>query len=233
MPEFKSFEHKLLKRWKHNVEKLIQTSLEELRQIDNEGTPSQSNSRLIFPVKGNHETRISEQEARFLFVKQIENQPDFYYSVETPTSERYRFTGVPEPRIDPKGKSGSIDVCLYERVSDQYERKHLIEFKAHNVDVDDFKKDFLKLKYENNGKTLTNYFVHILKTFDAGTIDSLKKKYQKAFEINDKSQPITNSIIIALCFLELKPKYSSANKILFLNECNFNEQLDNLKKESK
>ncbi|GHT57120.1 hypothetical protein AGMMS49982_24130 [Bacteroidia bacterium] len=183
------------------AEKLIKASLEELVRIDSEGgePPTSSSSRLIFPITRNKERRVSEQEAKFLFAKQLENQTDFYYSVETPTEETYRFSGVPEPQIDPDGLSARIDICLYKKVGSKYEREHLIEFKAHNVDVADFKKDFLKLFLEKS--TGTNYFVHVIKSFNNNTIDSLKKKYKSAFKFGAKEKN-RNDVKVYLCVLE-------------------------------
>jgi hypothetical protein len=76
-----------------NVEVLIIKSFQELGTI---GSP-QSNSRLIFPqywTGGNPcSERVSEQEARFLFVKQLETDknPQYYYSVEAPTKNKYDY----------------------------------------------------------------------------------------------------------------------------------------------
>ncbi len=60
-----------------------------------------SGSRLIFPCYSktyrNGERRISEQELRFVFIEQFnqycdETGWDAYYSVETPTEWKYRFS---------------------------------------------------------------------------------------------------------------------------------------------
>ena len=56
---------------------------------------SQYDSNLIFPEysgRQNGAIRVSEQEARFAFTESLSATP-FFYSVETPTEEEYRFTG--------------------------------------------------------------------------------------------------------------------------------------------
>jgi len=169
--------------------------------------------------------RVSEQEARFLFTRELESQTEYYYSVETPTMETYRFSGVDIPKIAEDGRSGNVDVCLYDS---QHQRIHLVEFKAHNVDVVDMLKDFLKLRYDNDGEKLTNYFVHLLETYNKGTIDNLIGKYKTIFEFRDEDYErnnnlIKNDVVVCLCFLNEK-------QILFFDETDVNEKLNTLKK---
>jgi hypothetical protein len=206
---------------KNPLKELIEESLEELLKIDNEKQQPSSGSRIIFPVKRDGSVRVSEQEAKQLFLKQLENQTHFVYSVETPTKYTYSGFAKKQPRIysDPnKGRSGSMDVCLHEAVNNRFERRHLIEFKARNTDEADIAKDFLKLKYENDDKQkLINYFVHIIEKSDDSAIDSLNTKYQNAFAIQnsnfEKLHPVKNKIIVYLCFLDR----SDNPQILFLD----------------
>ena len=66
-----------------------------------EFTQGDNGSRLIFPhystAYRDGETRISEQELRFVFIEQfnaycVENNLMLFYSVETPTEYKYTFT---------------------------------------------------------------------------------------------------------------------------------------------
>jgi len=180
---------------------LIKESLQELQKINCENKISDKNSesRLIFPKycvgKDKHKDtkRISEQEARFLFVRILENQKSFYYSVETPTKERYKdfskrnkdsSENKPDIAGENEGRSASIDVTLYEKDDDNnnFCRKHLIEFKQGNVET--CKKDFLKLLYDEDG--LTNYYVNILDRDNIKKWRTLKSiiidKYKKAID---------------------------------------------------
>ncbi|GHV48911.1 hypothetical protein FACS1894181_06040 [Bacteroidia bacterium] len=215
------------------VEELIVKALEELLSIDSEGTCLQSDSKLIYPQyrkeEGEAKRRVSEQEARFLFVKQLEGQTDYSYSVETPTSLKYSGFTEGKPIIDEtNGRSARIDVCLYTKEKD-YKRKHLIEFKAHNMKQGDINKDFLKLKYDNiNRERTTNYFVHILDSFDNGTKTSLLKKYRAAFDYYgteaDDEDLVKNEVKIFVCLLSSKPDH-----ILLLNDkSNLEEELNKL-----
>ena len=203
------------------AEDLILKSLEKLQKIGNESEKKgdEKEPKLIFPSYSNGEKRISEQEARFLFVRELENQKDedFYYSVETPTILKYRFSEVrgkkkEHPEINKEtGESGKSDVCIYD---ENFDRKHLIEFKALNKNSFDFKKDFIKLKYDPKVSNEPNYFVHILKSYDAGTVKSLITKYNAAFDVPvdektkiDNNIEKENEIIVFLCVLEVPETY--------------------------
>src|SRR5690349_1901655 len=77
---------------------------------------------LIFPCKRDGTIRISEQEAKLLFVQHLTVDQKYYFCVETPTAETYQ----------QKGKtpiSARVDLTLLGG-----ERKPLahIELKAHN-----------------------------------------------------------------------------------------------------
>jgi hypothetical protein len=212
-----------------NTNQLVTNSLRELIGVWN----CKSDSKLIFPpYRETEERRVSEQEARFLFVKQLEKQKEFYYSVETPTSKKYRFGENPEhPRISDNGRSGSMDVSLYKTKAGK-PVSH-IEFKAHNVKTHGFLKDFVKLRYENDGSKLTNYFVHIIKTYDKGTINSLIEKYNSAFAYKDedfeRTHPgaLKNRIVVCVCFLS-HDKYEGKKQILFFDESSCKLELGNI-----
>jgi hypothetical protein len=219
------------------VEELIETSLEELLEIGSETAPppAASDSRIIYPVKRDTNTnkrRVSEQEAKQLFLKQLENQTHFFYSVETPTLKTFRFQGLSAPALANDGRSASIDVCLYEATGTGYKRKHYVEFKAHNVKKFSISKDFFKLRYDNDGVSMINYFVHVIETFDKGTINRLRDKYQNAFKPQDSdfanAQSVKNKIIVCLCVLTLKKKYAGKPQILFMDEANYQSELDKL-----
>ena len=240
----------------NEVEELIKNSLQKLQQIglENKNCHKNQESRLIFPKYRDRDNkngkkqednkdnenqkdnkRISEQEARFLFVRELENAKDtysFYYSVETPTEFGYRFSENGK-KINPKkdntdGQSGKIDICIYDT---DCNRKHLVEFKAHNSDIHDFSKDFIKLKYEPKKEKLNNapnYFVHILKSYDDGTIRSLEKKYGEAFAITVDEYNNANKVIVFLCILELKEKYKGKETIIYFDEKDYIEKLGKL-----
>ena len=167
------------------VEQLIKKSLKELKDIswENSNATVNQNSRLIFPQTRKDVKRISEQEARFLFVRELEKQNDFYYSVETPTKQIYNFQQYPKivksEDAKPGEKSASIDVTVYAKnENNKFIRKHLIEFKFDNVDT--CEKDFLKLLCDD--ETKINYYINILDNTHSDTLTNLEKKFNKAFE---------------------------------------------------
>jgi hypothetical protein len=211
---------------KEKVEALIIKSFQELNTIGREfGHKLPKNgSRLIFPQYMKREkgkTRVSEQEARFLFVKQLEEDKEcpFYYSIEAPTKEKYKFSEKREnknrekksPIIINTGRSANIDVCLY---NSNFKRTNLIEFKSGNPKQHDYSKDFLKLLCDE--QNLTNYFVHIVDVDDLSkrnTVSNIKKKYSDA--INNFEQATSNLIIFLFNITgKVIHKYCIENKTL-------------------
>ena len=145
-------------------------------------------SRIIFPKYSekyrNGETRLSEQELRFIFVEQFNDycnnhqEMHWFYSVETPTEEKYQFSEsgakLEQPKKvdagDKNGQSAMVDLAIHD---EQLNRIALIEFKALNPEASCFKKDFIKLSEE---PTTLTYFIMYVRTHDAGTLNSLKLK---------------------------------------------------------
>ena len=150
-----------------------------------EFTQGDNGSRLIFPhystVYRDGETRISEQELRFVFIEQFnaycaENNLKLFYSVETPTEYKYTFTDKNNPHKDEDGQSAMFDLCIH---NEKLERIALIEFKALNPDKFCYKKDFCKLEVEKEGKTeLETFFIMMVKNADKGTLKSINAKIQ-------------------------------------------------------
>ena len=129
--------------------------------------------------------RISEQEARFAFISILERTHethDFFYSVEAPTEQKYKFSGKDingneidkdEPIISDAGRSARVDVCLYSNT--EVPKKYYIEFKCRTVKQPPITKDFLKLLQDNNNEC--NFFVHIIENHDDNTIKTIRERY--------------------------------------------------------
>lgn len=142
-------------------------------------------SRIIFPSYSkkyrNGETRISEQELRFVFIEQFNKYCDTFdfnafYSIETPTEEKYIFSDKSNPHKvapgdDEKGRSASVDLTIH---SASGERFCLMEFKSHNPELFAYKKDFAKL----NGEPASGIFVQILENANDRTIKNIREKIQ-------------------------------------------------------
>ena len=176
-----------------HIDAIIDQTFKSLRIVyDNhqENSPQKPDtgiSRIVFPQYSkqyrNGETRLSEQELRFLFVEKFNQYCDFYnlpwfYSVETPTEYQYVFSENGEKEDTPhkaeegeKGQSAMVDFAIHDDTINK--RIALVEFKALNPDKLCFTKDFAKLNAEPVENT---YFVMYVKSHNAGTIDSLKLK---------------------------------------------------------
>lgn len=158
--------------------------------------------------------RISEQELRFIFVEQlnkyaVEENMDLYYSVETPTDESYVFDednggpkvvsksnktdgGENENNIN-KGVSARIDLVIMAKEADgTFKRVALIEFKAHNPDVNDYKKDICKLinEEENNPECL-KYFIQIINVKNLKrTLKNITEKIKDTNALKEKGKKL-------------------------------------------
>lgn len=189
------------------LEKIIVDSLKELKKIAHENgvANKEQKSRLIFPKKRSNDlSRISEQEARFLFIRELEKKErkhDFYYSIETPTNNVYQFSEGGKkikPKIG-KGQSASIDVTLYTKEDNRFQRKHLIEFKQGNINT--CEKDFLKLLFDTDG--LHNFYINIIERENLSkrnTLESIVNKYQNAINDLKKENQKYNSRLTIILF---------------------------------
>jgi len=166
-----------------HIEKIINKTFEVIQQVykcQQEAHycigKSKKSSRILFPKKRNGETRISEQELRFVFVEQlnleIKSGWDVFYSVETPTNDTYLFSKTDEPHADPYGQSGNFDMVIYDN---KFNRIALIEFKANNSTLKEYRKDFCKLNNSKENVKL-KYFIQIVKNTNSGTFSNLHKK---------------------------------------------------------
>lgn len=180
----KTREH--IERIIHNTYKIIQSVYDNQKEAEGRksGAPSPL-SRIIYPKYRNDKTRFSEQELRFIFVEQLNKEIsegwDVYYSIETPTTKRYKFKDEEYPKVysenEKGGQSAQFDLVIH---NNKYQRIALIEFKANNTLAMHHEKDFVKLNKEGSNDILT-YFLEIVKSSDADTVDSLTKK-KKSFK---------------------------------------------------
>jgi hypothetical protein len=165
-----------------SIEKHIENSLREISKIYKKNDSRHAQSRLIFPKKSNGKIRVSEQEARFLFVQEIEKQKEFYYSVETPTEEKFKGFAKENPELAEDGRSGAVDVSLH---NSSGEKLSHIEFKCKTLSRG-VKKDFLKLLVEKS-ETGQNYFIHIVEKFGSRTVKTNEKYYSEVLKSLEKT----------------------------------------------
>ena len=178
-----------------HIEQIIENTFEVLKEVHSkqkEGYnqhPSGNKSRIIFPQYSkeyrNGETRLSEQELRFIFVEQFnkycDNKLSWFYSVETPTEHKYIFSERGVKNSNPnmtdnkgEGQSAMVDFAIHDET---LKRIALVEFKALNPHKLSFIKDFKKLNAEPIDDT---YFIMYIKSSDSGTINNLKLKVKSS-----------------------------------------------------
>lgn len=141
-------------------------------------------SRIIFPSYSkkfrNGETRICKQELRSVFIEQFNkycDTSDFnaFYSIETPTIEKYDFSDTSNPHMvtpgNKEGQSAMVDLTIHGASG---ERLCIMEFKFQNPLPFAYKKDIAKL----NAETSSGILVQILKSADDRTIKNIRTKIQ-------------------------------------------------------
>lgn len=157
-------------------------------------------SRIIFPSYSRNyrkaKRRFSEQELRFVFLEQFneyckdpDTAWDVYYSVETPTEWKYKFSKADKPHKtdDGSGESASFDVCIHDKTG---KRICMIEFKAGNPEPSHYIKDFVKqaneVSFEKGEKKkhlpqeeVVQFFVHILERQYSNTETKIHEKIRK------------------------------------------------------
>lgn len=164
-----------------------------------------THTKMVIPSYRNGEPRISEQELRFAFIEALYNvcNPNILYSIETPTKDTYQFSKDGNkfdfPQAGQGGRSGEIDLVLYEKKGNSFHRACIIEFKANSKSEYEFKKDFLKLHNPEEGnEDVHRYFIVIYKSKDSKVICELSRiisenwdkchnnceKYQQCIPVN-------------------------------------------------
>lgn len=198
---------------KSHIARIIDNTFEMVSKVyanNKENSPKKEaiGSRLVFPHYStnyrNGETRISEQELRFIFVEQFitycdDNNLEWYYSVETPTEKKYSFTNN-NPRCSEDGQSAMIDLTIHD---ENFNRIAIIEFKALNPKRFCFEKDFVKLSSETEGTDILPYFIMMIKSSDQETLKSIASKVCakgdttlfRCIQLEDTSKEITKDIL--------------------------------------
>lgn len=165
--------------------------------------------KLMFPSKRKEQfLRYSEQEFKQLFIETFctsKEAEGLRYSVETPTRRGYVFPKNADPRVDDNyGISGNVDLCIHKKVNDEWQCLHMVEFKAHNVQLRDMEKDLLKLSVDLPEDELNkeNFFIHIIYSANDKTLTSLQEKYDecRAF-IAKQTARHSKEIIVYLLFV--------------------------------
>jgi len=146
--------------------------------------------RLIFPFSRTDVARVSEQESRVLLCQLLE-QSGLYYSVETPTREKYTQSGSYD-------LSGRVDVTVYSSRS-ATDRLLNVELKAGTPPMEAFRKDFEKLTREG----IEGLWFHTLAAAGSRTVENLTAKMAEALGLlATHTSAARHTIVVAVCLLE-------------------------------
>ncbi|WP_372744147.1 hypothetical protein [Lutibacter sp.] len=184
--------------------------LKRLKNIGYEKNSFVSSGQLIFPSKSDVK-RISEQELKQLFIEVfIKDYTSLFYSIETPTVNKYSFTNEPNQikvgdDVD-KGQSALLDMCVFENEKEFYKRILNIEFKHKNATKKNISKDLLKLIHEEQNGA----FILLLKNTDNGTLKSVLNKFSNSFVAHNKKW--NGDKYIQLIILSLEEKKDNNGK---------------------
>jgi hypothetical protein len=161
--------------------------------VDVHSEPCGLTPRLILPEKRNKDVRISEQESRILYCGLL-NTLNYYYSIETPTEQKYMQLGT-------KPISASSDLSLYRHDGGVLKKVMNVEFKAHNPSFEHIRKDIEKLVREG----IPGNWFHTLKSIDNRTLPVLFEKLSKSLkDFADEALGIGVSILFCFCVIEKK-----------------------------
>ncbi|GAA4026408.1 hypothetical protein GCM10022386_07270 [Flavobacterium cheonhonense] len=178
--------------------------LERLNDMKYELHGGDSEEQLIFPkkIQGNGKRpkdRISEQELRQLFIEEFKlAYSSLFYSIETPTIKKYRFRDTNES-VEAKKQSALHDMCVFEKVGNDFKRRLNIEFKYGNRAIGSTAKDIEKLICEEENGA----FIHLLKNTRRDTLCNEGKtgvfdKLYKSFLDNNGNWIDTNKSILLI-----------------------------------
>ena len=191
-----------MEAFKEKLESVINHTFDILRN-------NSSESRIIFPKYRNQSKRVCEQELRFVFVEQLQillEKYDLFYSVETPTQDKYKFTQNRQnivPETDKNGQSASFDLTIVDKSGNIIA---IIEFKAKMASEHEYAKDLCKL-WNPKEKSSYKYFLNLFEKIENGTEESLKEKITP--EKNNwisKKQSSEKIIVMAQSLREYDPK---------------------------
>ena len=216
--------------------KVCKNVLKRLKKTDSENEGKYFKEKLIFPIDRDNEKRISEQELRFLFIEEFKNNSNLFYSVETPTKDKYKFgSSLRDIKIDKNGQSASIDLTIFDKKNNGYKRVLNVEFKYSNVKISKIAKDILKLVNEKENGA----FILLLKNTNKGTLCNKRKsgvldKIYKSFEEYKEYWKDNKYVDIAILSLEEKNNkaFIIYRKIIKKDLSKLNEifNMDNLNK---
>lgn len=168
------------------------------------GTVGALTAKLVLPPRNNQDVRISEEEARFIYASVLTRAGRYFFSVETPTEEKYSFTND----ADASPRSALSDLTLW-TFDHGFKKQANVEFKAGNPPVEHIRKDIEKLIREGATQRVAGNWFHLLKNVDGGTLPRLFVKFQEAFiKTAGVVARATDMQPIVFCFCVLDKKWA-------------------------
>ena len=167
-------------------------------------TDGDAGSGLIFPTLGGKPgadagpVRVSEQESKVLLCQLLEEKR-FFYSVETPTKNKFAFAPPPlDPLRVPRQLSARTDVTIHSDRRDAKDRLLAVELKAGLAPTASFQKDFEKLIRER----VPGLWFHTLSRGGQRRLASLADNMARAWSgVTSIAEGHGHRITFALCIL--------------------------------
>ena len=142
--------------------------------------------------------RVSEQELRFVFVEQLNKKlsSGYYYSIETPTDDKYKFSenGKECKPVRGIGQSGNFDLTIQNA---NKEKIAIIEFKSKSATHHSYAKDLCKLWNKDEGKEdkTLRYFINVFETMDGKTRGKVIEKITNNEYFQKQADDISVTIV--------------------------------------
>lgn len=169
--------------------------------------------RLVFPryrnrYRNKESLRVSEQEARFAFIEALCQGP-FRYSVETPTSKLYQFTGD-------TAVSAKTDLSLYDATGKTSICN--VEFKAKGVSLSAENKRIYKDVQKLLREPVWGLWFHLLEGVDNSTIPNfLSVMVKQVGKVKDEPKYNVEAPGLTLHICVLRHGFSLQKDVLFSN----------------
>lgn len=180
--------------------------------------PSFPTPRLIFPTYRDKGVRVSEQGLRVAFVEMLidychdKEINDLFYSVETPTEDKYTFSEkrIKKNPIIGEGQSGNFDLTL---LGKDEKRLCLVEFKAGNVSEQAYKEVLAKLSNPNESG-ITRYLIHVVKdSLSDACKENLNKAIKWLYEESKIGKVMNVGYVCASLTGDMQPIYCTIDEL--------------------
>lgn len=176
-------------------------------------SPTVLSPKLIWPTIDNNDDtkeRVSEKESRVLYCNILNTSNYYYYSVETPTKEKYVQKGQSRTRA-------RMDLTLYKFNDNRFKPVANIEFKAGTHSPENIGWSIEKLVRE----ALPSNWFHTFQNVDSRTLPNLFRAFAGSFKtFSDILNKTQVSILFSICVLR--------KKIAFLKQFSYDPTKGNL-----